>query len=173
MMMQEFTERTGVTPTFQEYQVIEGRYYAFDGDKDAFCKEWVDNGGPEKLYAARAHRIEQLESCLMEQGRYEHLLAACTPGHGDPRVLTEEEAKQLIHEEFGFDPEMVEIIALIHASTSAEKEIETAAEFPGSDVLQEAGKKAEERKAKIDELAQKMLRNIPIEEWNEKTGTED
>lgn len=36
MMMQEFTERTGVTPTFQEYQVIEGRYYAFDGDKDAF-----------------------------------------------------------------------------------------------------------------------------------------
>ena len=62
--------------------------------------------------------------------------------------------------------------ALIHASTSTEKEIETAAEFPGSDVLQEAGKKAEERKAKIDELAQKMLRNIPIEEWNEKTGTE-
>ena len=60
--------------------------------------------------------------------------------------------------------------ALIHAYTS--KEIETAAEFPGSDVLQEAGKKAEERKAKIDELAQKMLRNIPIEEWNEKTGTE-
>ena len=62
--------------------------------------------------------------------------------------------------------------ALIRASMSAEKEIETAAEFPGSDVLQEAGKKAEERKAKIDELAQKMLRNIPIEEWNEKTGTE-
>lgn len=62
--------------------------------------------------------------------------------------------------------------ALIHASTSAEKEIETAAEFPGSDVLREAGKKAEDRKAKIDELAQKMLRNIPIEEWNEKTGTE-
>lgn len=62
--------------------------------------------------------------------------------------------------------------ALIHASTSAEKDIETAAKFPGSDVLQEAGKKAEERKARIDELAQKMLRNIPIEEWNEKTGTE-
>ena len=74
--------------------------------------------------------------------------------------LTVKEARTLYH-------------ALIHASTSAEKEIETAAEFPGSDVLQEAGKKAEERKAKIDELAQKMLRNIPIEEWNEKTGTED
>ena len=151
MMMQEFTERTGVTPTFQEYRDIEVDYYAFDGDKDAFCKAWVAAGGPVKLYAARAHRIEQLESCLMErgkdyeaqlkqlktriaaleldlekeldwqdtdgagtnmeQGRYEHLLAACTPGHGDPRVLTEEEAKQLIHEEFGFDPEMVEIIA--------------------------------------------------------------
>lgn len=150
MMMKEFTERTGVTPTFQEYQVIEGRYYASDGSKDAFCKEWVANGGPEKLYAARAHRIEQLESCLMErhreheaevkqlkaristleldlekeldwqdakdtgtnmeQGRYEHMLAACAPGHGDAHVLTTEEAKQLIHEEFGFAPELVEII---------------------------------------------------------------
>ena len=40
----------------------------------------------------------------MEQGRYEHL-ERCG------RKLTEEEAKQLVHEEFGFDPELVEIIA--------------------------------------------------------------
>lgn len=51
--------------------------------------------------------------------------------------------------------------ALIHASMSAEKEIETAAEFPGSDVLQEAGKKAEERKAKIDELAPENAAEYP------------
>lgn len=150
MMMQEFTERTGVTPTFLEYKGIEDEYYAFDGDKDAFCKAWVADGGPAKLYAARAHRIEQLENCMgelrkeywaevkqlkariseleldlekeldwqdskdtgtnMEQDRYEHLLAACAPGHGNPHVLTTEEAKQLIHDEFGFAPELVEII---------------------------------------------------------------
>lgn len=144
MMMQEFTERTGVTPTFQEYREIEVEYYAFDGGKDAFCKAWMAASGPVKLYAARAHRIEQLEGCLMEQrkdyeaqlkqlkarisaleldlekeldwqdtdgagtnmeqGRYEHL-ERCG------RKLTEEEAKQLVHEEFGFDPELVEIIA--------------------------------------------------------------
>lgn len=46
MMMKEFTERTGVTPTFQEYRDIEADYYAFDGDKDAFCKAWVAAGGP-------------------------------------------------------------------------------------------------------------------------------
>lgn len=67
MMMQEFTERTGVTPTFQEYRDIEAEYYAFDGGKDAFCKAWMAASGPVKLYAARAHRIEQLEGCLMEQ----------------------------------------------------------------------------------------------------------
>lgn len=150
MMMQEFTERTGVTPTFLEYKGIEDEYYGFDGDKDAFCKAWVAAGGPAELYTARAHRIEQLEGCLMEQrkdyeaqlkqlkariaeleqdlekeldwqdakdtgtnmeqGRYEHLLAACAPGHGAPHVLTTEEAKQLVHDEFGFDPELVEII---------------------------------------------------------------
>lgn len=129
MMMQEFTERTGVTPTFQEYRDIEADYYAFDGDKDAFCKAWVAAGGPVKLYADRAHRIEQLKQLkarisaleldlekeldwqdtdgagtTMEQGRYEHL-ERCG------RKLTEEEAKQLVHEEFGFDPELVEIIA--------------------------------------------------------------
>lgn len=66
MMMQEFTERTGVTPTFQEYRDIEAEYYAFDGGKDAFCKAWMAASGPVKLYAARAHRIEQLEGCLMD-----------------------------------------------------------------------------------------------------------
>ena len=144
MMMQEFTERTGVTPTFLEYQDIECEYYGFDGDKDAFCKAWVAAGGPAKLYAERVAYIDRLKDCLteqrkeyeaeigrlkariseleldlekeldwqdtdgvgttMEQGRYEHL-ERCG------RKLTEEEAKQLVHKEFGFDPELVEIIA--------------------------------------------------------------
>lgn len=147
MMMQEFTERTGVTPTFQEYREIEVEYYAFDGGKDAFCKAWMAAGGPEKLYAARAHRIEQLEGCLMEQrkdyeaqlkqmkarisaleldlekeldwqdtdgagttmeqGRYEHLERV-------GRKLTVEEAAKKVADFFGFSPELVEVITVVH-----------------------------------------------------------
>jgi len=147
MMMQEFTERTGVTPTFLEYKGIEDEYYAFDGDKDAFCKAWVAAGGPAKLYAARAHRIEQLENCLgelrkeywaeakrlkariseleldlekeldwqdakdtgtnMEQGRYEHL-ERCG------RKLTVDEAKKEVADSFGFNPDLVEIVTVVH-----------------------------------------------------------
>lgn len=41
MMMNEFTERTGIEPTAAEYNVIEEMYYEFDGDKNAFCKDFV------------------------------------------------------------------------------------------------------------------------------------
>ena len=67
MMMSEFIQRTGVEPTPWEYDQIEELYYAFDGSKDAFCADWVAKGGTETLYANRAHRIEQLESYLVEQ----------------------------------------------------------------------------------------------------------
>lgn len=40
MMLSEFAERTGVTPTAEEYARIEAEYYEFDGDKDAFCRAW-------------------------------------------------------------------------------------------------------------------------------------
>lgn len=40
MMMSEFTERTGYTPTWEEYHYIEESYYAFPGNKDEFCKQW-------------------------------------------------------------------------------------------------------------------------------------
>lgn len=40
MMMSEFTERTGYTPTHEEYHYIEESYYEFPGNKDAFCKQW-------------------------------------------------------------------------------------------------------------------------------------
>ena len=150
MMIYEFTERTGVVPTYEEYELIQEKYYAFDGDKGAFCEAWMAGGEAEKLYESRVQQIEQLKDRLaeqrkeyeaelkqlktkisaleldlekeldwqdaekigtnMEQSRYEYLLAACAPGHGDPHVMTTEEAKQLIHEEFGFAPELVEII---------------------------------------------------------------
>ena len=69
MMMKEFTERTGVTPTHWEYEQIEELYYNFQGNKDEFCKDWLANGGPEKMYAYRAARIEGLESLLVDQAK--------------------------------------------------------------------------------------------------------
>lgn len=147
MMMKEFTERTGVTPTHWEYEQIEELYYNFQGNKDEFCKDWLANGGPEKMYAYRAARIEELESLLvdqakdyeaaitrqedeieklkaqldremewkptdsagtnMEQARYEQLRKS-------GRVETDEMAKKLVNEFFGFEPDSVEIIHTVH-----------------------------------------------------------
>ncbi|MFQ8761761.1 MAG: hypothetical protein ACLSAF_22175 [Intestinimonas sp.] len=66
MMMYEFTERTGFQPTADEYEQIEQAYYDFDGDKNAFCKAFVDNGGEMKIYKARAEEIERLRSQMLE-----------------------------------------------------------------------------------------------------------
>lgn len=66
MMMSEFIERTGFQPTASEYAKIEEAYYDFDGDKDAFCKAFVNNGGELKIYKARAEEIARLNSQLLE-----------------------------------------------------------------------------------------------------------
>lgn len=50
----------------------------------------------------------------MSQERYEELLASCTGNHGDPHVMSEAEARQLVAEEFGFDPERIEIVTTVH-----------------------------------------------------------
>lgn len=52
MTKQEFTERTGFTPTDANFTLIHEEYMeAGDGvDKDQFCKEWLKNGGPQRAY---------------------------------------------------------------------------------------------------------------------------
>lgn len=67
MIKQEFEKLTGVTVTFDEYQNIEERYMAFDGDKRAFAKAFMENGGPGKVYAARVQVIDHLRDKLTEQ----------------------------------------------------------------------------------------------------------
>ena len=69
MMMSEFIDRTGFEPTAKEYAKIEEAYYDFDGDKDAFCKAFVKDGGARKLCKARASEIDRLNSLLMESER--------------------------------------------------------------------------------------------------------
>lgn len=67
MLIQEFTELTGFEPTIEEYQEIEAEYYRFDGDKRAFCEDFVARGGEKQVYAHRAQYIKELESQLMDQ----------------------------------------------------------------------------------------------------------
>ena len=66
MMMSEFVERTGFQPTADEYEQIEDAYYNFDGDKVAFCKAFVEQGGELKIYKARADEIARLRSQMLE-----------------------------------------------------------------------------------------------------------
>ena len=141
MMMQEFTERTGFEPMFDEYKEIEEAYYSFNGNKDEFCADWMKNGGPEKIAEARAKKIEQLNSRILEldrqlrqtseqyekrinrlntelereqewkpyedkdnyqQDRYDELRSA-------GRVMTDEEAKDLLYDWYGFAKEKITI----------------------------------------------------------------
>lgn len=60
MMISEFTERTGVTPTAEEYAVIEEQYYVFPGDKDAFCRAWCKVNG-KRVNDAKQARKEREE----------------------------------------------------------------------------------------------------------------
>ncbi len=67
MLMQEFTNMTGFEPTPEEYKDIEAEYCQFDGDKQAFCKNFVERGEPARLYKRRANHMEELGSMLVEK----------------------------------------------------------------------------------------------------------
>lgn len=69
MMISEFVERTGFEPMPEEYEQIEDAYYHFDGSKDDFCKSWLAGGGILKAAQARAEKISQLRSELLELDR--------------------------------------------------------------------------------------------------------
>lgn len=141
MMIHEFIERTGFEPMFDEYKEIEEAYYSFNGNKDEFCADWMKNGGPEKITEARAKKIDQLNSRILEldrqlrqtaeqyekridhlntelereqewkpyedkdnyqQDRYDALRSA-------GRVMTDEEAKDLLYNWYGFAKEKITI----------------------------------------------------------------
>lgn len=67
MLIQEFTDMTGFEPTVEEFNQIEAEYYRFNGDKQAFCKDFVERSGEKQVYARRAEYIKELESRLMDQ----------------------------------------------------------------------------------------------------------
>lgn len=141
MMMQEFIDRTGFIPTYDEYQRIEQKYYEFNGTKDEFCKAFVAKGMGEKMYQNRADYIADLESQLMDnskehqkqmdemQKKIDDLTAKLDrelewkPYMNDKavsqadydnltssgKVMTDDEAKKWISDEFGFAPDKIRI----------------------------------------------------------------
>ena len=66
MLISEFIERTGFTPTGEEFQKIEEAYYSFYGDKDAFFKAFIDGNGVRKICSLRAEKIDQLKGQLLK-----------------------------------------------------------------------------------------------------------
>lgn len=138
MMIEEFEKRTGYFPTAKEYAAIERAYMASDADKDTFCAAYKKNtdGLAERIQreanieqakedaeAAEAvkkleKRIAELEARLereqewkpyidthnYEQERYDELKTA-----GGTRILTDEEAKDLLYDWYGFAREKVTI----------------------------------------------------------------
>lgn len=139
MMVHEFIERTGFKPMADEYAEIEKQYMEFDGDKDAFCKafdvekaierraecvESLKDKLDEMQKAAKKRedelkkQIEKLQAELDKELEWKpcssmgtnvdqrSYLALAESG----KKLTDEEAKQLIHDEFGFEMDKVEVI---------------------------------------------------------------
>ena len=139
MMIQEFEELTGLHPTAMEYAVIEELYYDFNGDKREFCKKFTakenallnvarmvasetksdldkalkDAAETKADLEAKVKRLEaQLEreqewkpwtnKDAVTQEDYDHLRRA-------GREMTDDEAKDWIATEWGFDRSKINI----------------------------------------------------------------
>ena len=138
MMRKEFEQRTGFYPSSALYAIIEKHYTEFDGDKDAFCKAYKKNADglaekiqreadmetfkakqeAEKAQKATEARIAELEDKLerelewkpyedtsnVQQADYTRLQTA-----GGTRTLTDDEAKDLLYDWYGFAKEKIKI----------------------------------------------------------------
>lgn len=139
MMITEFEKLTGIFPTSDLYKAIETAYNEYDGNKADFCKAYKENtdGIAEKIQ--RAADMASVEKALAEdeqvakmkaeveslkkeldaeqewkpyvdtdnfqQAPYDELKTA-----GGTRILTDEEAKDLLYDWYGFAREKVKIL---------------------------------------------------------------
>ena len=138
MMIEEFEKLTGIFPSAALYSHIEAAYMEFNGDKVAFCKAYKKNedGLAEKIQraanmeafklqtkaadeaAAAQAQISKLEKQLEReqewkpyddtnnhpQAEYDKLKA-----DRDTQVLSDEEAKALLYDWYGFAKEKIRI----------------------------------------------------------------
>ena len=138
MTREEFEKLTGFYPDAELYAQIEAAYMDFNGDKAEFCKAYKKNEGgmaeriqytvsmaqikaqSEATKAAEKleKRIKELEAKLereqewrpyvdtenVQQGDYERLAT-----QSDTRRLTDDEAKELLYDWYGFAKEKIRI----------------------------------------------------------------
>lgn len=138
MMIQEFEKLTGIYPTADLYEEIEAAYYDFNGDKAASCKAYKANknglaemiqrrvdmarfkkqNAADKAVKDLEEKIAKLQKALereeewkpledtdnVPQSEYDDLKAS-----GGTRVMTDDEAKDLLYDWYGFAREKVTI----------------------------------------------------------------
>lgn len=138
MLLEEFQKLTNIYPTIDLYATIEAAYTGFDGDKETFCKAYKANkdGMAERIQrevntaqvsekqktldqiARRDSHIENLNQELereqewkpykdtenVQQSGYESL-----KNSDGTRVMTDDEAKDILYDWYGFAREKIEI----------------------------------------------------------------
>lgn len=157
MMIQEFTNLTGIDPTTEEYAMIEELYYNFDGDKRAFCKDFVKNNTMDavrKQIISNLHEeLTQAYNQIRKQSREMAIIQAqlereqeWQPYESDHNVkqaeyerlaadssskkLTDDEAADMIAEEFGFDRSKIVIVHQVNKEEiSRHRRIRKAGEY--------------------------------------------
>jgi hypothetical protein len=139
MMKEEFEKMTGIYTTDEHYQHIEAAYYEFSGDKSEFCEAYKQNtdGLAEKIQLAAdmaaykagrsqaaelAHRdaqIRELEKELERELEWKPLVDVDNVAQSDyeklakqsdTEHLTDEKAKDLLYDWFGFAKEKITIL---------------------------------------------------------------
>ena len=135
MLIEEFEERTGFYPSQSLYAVIEEHYMKFGGDKDAFCRAYKKNEDglatqiqwetsmrdmkaqkAAEEYRGRIADLEETLECEQEWKPHEdtHNVQqadyACLAVQHDTERLSDEQAKELLYDWYGFAKEKVEVL---------------------------------------------------------------
>lgn len=137
MLLSEFVEMTGFEPMADDYERIEQEYYNFNGNKSEFCRNWLETHGVQKLYCDTARKLEASQSRVklleeeverlkeeldkefewkpttscgtqLSNEKYNELMNC-----GFAEEMTDEEAKKLLYNLFGFAKERISIIATV------------------------------------------------------------
>ncbi len=120
MTLQEFTERTGLAPTAEEYKQIEMVYLEADNmDKDEFCKDFKKHGQSTILatFYRQAERLkEKCNSFKEENNKMVDFLLERAQAFSDMQLL--EKAIQMI----GHAEVIKRKIALEHPLWNIDKE---------------------------------------------------
>lgn len=138
MMIEEFEKMTGIYPSVDLFKVIENAYYDFDGDKSEFCKAYASNeNGLASAIQCEANRVhyEVASHILREQKEKDAEISRLKKqlereqewkpyedtdnvqqadylrlrGDSCTKILTDDEAKDLLYDWYGFAKEKVTI----------------------------------------------------------------